>query len=65
MVLVDKFQTRQEAFNLINMLEENNITYIQKSEQQAGMPQSYIDPYGVKVYVSEEDFEKVNALIKQ
>ncbi|HOE07320.1 MAG TPA: DUF2007 domain-containing protein [Treponemataceae bacterium] len=65
MVLVDKFQTRQEAFDLINMLEENNITYIQKSEQMAGWPQSYIDPYGVKVYVSEEDFEKVTSLIKE
>jgi transcriptional regulator with XRE-family HTH domain len=62
MVLVDTFKTKQEAFGLINMLEENNIPFIQKSEHMAGMPQSYIDPYGVKVYVSEEDFEKVNSL---
>lgn len=62
MVLVDTFRTKQEAFDLLNMLEENNIPYIQKSEHMAAMPQSVIDPYGVKVYVSKEDIEKVNSL---
>ena len=65
MVLVDKFQTRQDASGLISMLEENNIPFIQKSEDLGGKLPAVILPSGVKIFVSEEDFEKVNALIKQ
>ena len=65
MVLVDTFKTKQDASGLINMLEENNIPFIQKSEDLGGKLPVVILPSGVKIFVSEEDFEKVNALIKQ
>ncbi len=62
MILVDTFQTKQDAFPLITMLEENDIPYIQKSEDLGGKLGSTILPSGVKIYVSEEDIEKVHKL---
>ncbi len=63
MVVVDRFTNKRDAFDLISLLEKNNIPYIQQSEDLGGKLGSFYLPSGVKILVSEDDIEKVNALI--
>lgn len=65
MVLVDTFQSKQDAFGLIDLLEKSNIPFIQKSEDLGGKLPGVILPAGVKIFVSDEDIEKVNDLIEK
>lgn len=64
MVLVDRFKTKRDAAGLIDLLEKNNIPYIQKSEDGGGKIGTSLFS-DVKILVSENDIDKVNELTKE
>lgn len=65
MILVDTFKSKREAQNLINLLEENNIPFIQKSEDAGGKYGSFVCLSGVQIFISEDDVEKLKDLLNK
>jgi hypothetical protein len=65
LVLLDSFKTKQEAIGLISLLDENNIPFIQKSEDGGGKFGGVLLTSGVKVFISKEDIEKVQKIINR
>lgn len=64
MVVVDRFKTKRDAAGLIDLLEKNNIPYIQKSEDGGGKIGTFLFS-DVKILVSKNHIDKVNDLIKE
>jgi len=63
MTLVDTINSKAESIYLTDFLEKNNIPFIQKSEDGGGKYGSLIFSSGVKIFVSDEDIDKVQNLI--
>ena len=63
MVLVEKFDSKADSVYLTNLLDKNDIPFIQKSEDGGGKFGSFVFSSGVMIFVSDEDIDKVQKLI--
>ena len=52
MILVETFNNKADALKLIDVLDRNNIPYIQKSEDAGEKYGSFIFSSGVQVFIS-------------
>lgn len=63
LVLIETFDSKLEAQGLFQLLEQNDIPFIQQSEDAGGKLGSLVIVSGVKVYVHKNDAERVRALM--